>query len=213
MSKIYLLNSDKFENIMNLPVIKINFFNKVVNLDLYDAIIFTSKNAIRAINAINQEWKNRDIYSIGQGTSKEIKLHNATPIYTAKNSYGDSFAQEISKSLRGKKILFLRAKKVTSNLNTTLKDLGIDLDEIVVYETVCQRYNNHKKPEKDSVIIFTSPSTVNCFFKNFTWDESYKAVVIGKVTAKAMPDDIDIFYAKEQTLKSCVQTANSLIAV
>ncbi|MCF6172235.1 MAG: uroporphyrinogen-III synthase [Campylobacteraceae bacterium] len=210
MSKIYLLNNDKFENVINLPIIKINFFCKEVNLDLYDAIIFTSKNGVRSINKINDKWKDKEIYSIGQGTSKEIKLHNATQTYTAKNSYGDDFAQEIKDSLKGKKVVFLRAKKVTSSLNTILKDLGIDLDEITIYETICEEYSGQKKPEKNSVIIFTSPSTIKCFFKNFTWDESYKAVVIGKVTAKAMPEGINIFYAKDQTVKSCVCRAKSI---
>ncbi len=210
MGKIYLLNDDKYDGVINLPVIKINFFCKEVNLDSYDAIIFTSKNGVRSINKINDKWKDKEIYSIGQGTSKEIKLHNTTPIYTANNSYGDDFAQEIRKYLKGKKVLFLRAKKVTSSLNTILKDFGVDLDETIIYETICQEYKEQKKPDKDSVIIFTSPSTIKCFFKNFIWDKSYKAVVIGKVTAKVMPKSIDIFYAKEQTVKSCILRAKNI---
>ncbi len=207
MRKIYLLNSDKFENIVNLPVIEINFFHKEINLDSYDALVFTSKNGVKAIDNIDKKWRQKKIYSIGQGTSKEIKKYNTNPIYTAINSYGDSFAKEIGESLKGKRVLFPRAKKVTSKLNEILKKIGVKLDEIIVYETVCKEHQDASKPEKDSVIIFTSPSTIKCFFKSFIWDESYKAVVIGKVTAKAMPQEIKFTYAKEQTIKSCIEVA------
>ncbi len=208
MREIYLLNSDKFENIKNLPVIKINFFKKEIDLDPYNGIIFTSKNSVRAIDLIGQKWREKEIYSIGAGTSKEIKRYNVNPIYTAKNSYGDSFAQEIKEKLKGKRILFLRAKKVTSKLNHILKNSGVNLDEIVIYETICKEYKNEEKPIKNSVIIFTSPSTVKCFLKNFIWDKSYRAVAIGKVTAKEIPQNIKVFYSKEQTIQSCIDKAN-----
>ncbi len=210
MPKIYLLNSDKFENIQNLPVIKINFFQIKIDFDLYDALIFTSKNAVRAIENIDKKWKEKEIYSIGKGTSKEINRHDANLVYTAKNSYGDTFADEIKSKLQGKKVLFPRAKIVTSKLNKILLDCGISLDEEIIYETTCKSIDKQNKPEKNSVIIFTSPSTVNCFLKNFDWDKSYKAICIGKVTAKAIPDDIKIQFSDEQTIKSCIVKAKQI---
>ena len=210
MSDIYLLNDDKYGGVKNLPMIKINFFQKRVDLDLYDALVFTSKNGVRAIEKIDKDWIKKEIYSIGQGTSKEIIKHNASLVYTAKNSYGDSFAQEIKDKLKSKKVLFLRAKEVTSRLNHILKAAQVDLEEEIVYETTCRAYEEHEKLDDNSVIIFTSPSTVKCFLKNFNWHKSYKAVCIGEVTAKVIPSHIDYSLSKKQTILSCVELAKSL---
>jgi len=207
---IYLLNDDKYEDVKNLPMIKINFFQKEIDLDPYDALIFTSKNGVRAIEKIDKNWIKKEIYSIGQGTSKEITKHNANLVYTAKNSYGDSFAQEIKERLLDKKVLFLRAKKVTSKLNQILKAAQVDLEEEIVYETTCRAYEQYEKPNDNSTIIFTSPSTVKCYLKNFDWHKSYKAVCIGKVTAKAIPSYINYTLCKKQTILSCIELAKSI---
>ena len=58
-----------------------------------------------------------------------------------------------------------------------------------MYNTKCKQKIN-KIPEKNSIIIFSSPSTIKCFLNNFKWDSSYKAISIGKTTAKYFPDFI-----------------------
>ena len=210
MNKIYLLNSDKYDDVINLPMIGINFFHKKIDLQSYDALIFTSKNGVRAIDKIDKNWIKKDIYSIGQGTSREIKKHNANLVYTAKSSYGDSFALEIKERLKNQKVLFLRAKIVTSKLNKILLDADIELNEEIVYETVCRVYKEKRLVDKNSIIIFTSPTTVNCFLKNFKWDKSYKAVSIGKVTANFVPSFVDNIISEKQTIENCIKIAKRL---
>lgn len=207
---IYLLNDENFEGVLNLPMIKINFLKQKIDLDLYDSLIFTSKNAVRALDALDKSWIKKEVYSIGKGTSQEIARHKANLAFTSKNSYGDLFAQEIKHRLAGKRVLFLRAREVTSHLNSILRESGIDLDEKIIYETTCRDYQTSDKPPSNATIIFTSPSTVKCFFKNFHWDDSYRAVAIGDVTAAAIPTDIKKFIAREQTLQSCVNLAKSI---
>ncbi len=210
MGRIYLLNDDKYEGVTNLPVIKINFFNKKIDLSQYDALIFTSKNGVRAIEKIDRQWRGKEIYSIGKGTSKEIQKYDANLAYTAKNSYGDMFASEIKEKLKDKKVLFLRAKEVTSKLNQILLEAGINLKEEIVYETTCRAYKQDKSSFDDAVVIFTSPSTIKCFFKNFNWTSTCRAVCIGKVTAKAMPENIKYALSKQQTIQSCIELAKSI---
>ncbi|MFK5881517.1 MAG: uroporphyrinogen-III synthase [Sulfurospirillum sp.] len=211
MDKIYLLNDDKYEDIVNLPMIRINFFKKEIDLDPYDALIFTSKNGVRAIDKIDKTWIKKEIYSIGQGTSREIKKYNANLVYTAKNSYGDLFAQEIKESLKNKEVLFVRAKEVTSKLNQILKNARIHLKEEVMYETTCRAYTQDKKPKDNSIIIFTSPSTVKCFLKNFKWNDTYRAISIGEVTAGSIPSSIKKSISEKQTILSCIELAKSYI--
>ena len=210
MNKIYLLNNDKYENVINFPMIKINFFRKKIDLQSYDALIFTSKNGVRAIDKIDKNWIKKDIYSIGQGTSREIKKYNSNLVYTAKSSYGNSFALEIKEKLKNKKVLFLRAKVVTSKLNKILIEADIRLDEEIVYETTCRAYEEEKLIDKNSIIIFTSPTTVNCFFKNFKWDKSYKAISIGKVTANFVPSYVNNIISEKQTIANCIKIAKTL---
>jgi len=207
---IYILSEKKFDGALNLPVIKIKFLEFEVDLSKYDALVFTSKNGVEAIDRVDKEWRDKEIYSIGSGTTKAIKLKGAKATYTAKSSYGDDFAKEIKEKLQNKKVLFLRAKVVTSKLNEILRKSGIDLEEMIVYETVC---NDKKlqKPENGSVVIFSSPSTIECFFKKFSWDESYKAVVIGEKTASFMPKEIKYILSPKQTIPSCIQIAKNLL--
>ena len=68
--------------------------------------------------------------------------------------------------------------------------------------------NGNKRTFK---IIFSSPSSVECFFKNYTWDESYKAVVIGKTTAKYLPSNVEYIISKETSIDVCIKLAKKWI--
>jgi len=209
-SPILILSQKEYEGAENLPVILIKFLTKKINLSSYDALIFSSKNGVIGVDKLNSNWKKIPSFSIGSGTSKEIVKRGGEVVYEAKNSYGDSFAKEIKKLLKGKKALFLRAKVVTSNLNSILKDAGVILDEVVVYETICGDCNNLKTPPKNSFIIFSSPSTIECFFNIFNWDKSYTAIVIGDKTASFMPLDVPFIISPEQTIASCIEILYNL---
>jgi uroporphyrinogen-III synthase len=206
---IYILSQKEYEGASNLPCIEFEYKDVSIDLKDYDALIFSSKNGVLAYERLGVVYKDIPIYSIGSATSKALSK-DANLVYEAKNSYGDDFADEIKERLSGKKALFLRAKVVTSKLNKILKDAGVLLDELVVYETKCADCDSLKKPPKNSIIIFSSPSTIECFFRCFSWDESYKAVVIGKVTAKYMPKEIDFHLSKKQSIPSCVELAKTL---
>ncbi len=207
---IYLLNDKKFKDAKNLPVILTKFLDKKIDLSSYEALIFSSKNGVYAIDRLDSRWKNIPAYSIGSGTSKVIKELKGKLFFSANSSYGDDFANEIKERLFKKRALFLRAKVVTSNLNTILKENGVLLDEEIVYETICNSCKNLKKPPKNSIIIFSSPSTIECFFKCFDWDKSYKAVAIGKNTASYLPKDITYKISNEQNLSSCIKLAKEI---
>jgi uroporphyrinogen-III synthase len=207
---IYILSEKKYKDASNLPVILIKYISKNIDLSSYDALIFSSKNGVIAIDKLTDSWKNIPSYSIGSGTSKEIENRGGKIVYEARSSYGDDFAKEIKERLSGKKVLFLRAKVVTSSLNTILRDAGVLLDEEIVYETVCAECNSLTAPPENSFIIFSSPSTIECFFRCFSWDESYTAIVIGHKTASFMPNSIPYEMASKQTIPSCVELSKIL---
>ncbi len=209
LDNIYILSEKKFDGAKNLPVIQIRFLKPSTRSQLseYDALVFSSKNGVEALNNIDKSWKNIPSYSIGSGTSGVLKDLGANLVYSAKSSYGDDFAKEITQMLKGKKVLFCRAKVVTSSLNQILLDAGVLLDELIIYETICGSCDDLVAPPSYSTIIFSSPSTIKCFFRCFDWDDSYRAIVIGTRTASYMPKNIVYDMSNEQNIYSCIKLA------
>lgn len=210
MGKIYLLNDLKFDGVENLEVFKIEYIENEIALEKYDALIFTSKNAIYSLNSFNETWKSIPSYAIAPKTAKIIEKEGGRVEYMGSSGHGDDFAKEIASKLKNKKVLYIKALKVASNLVEILKQKHINIDELITYKTTCNTCLN-KKLEKNSVIVFTSPSSVNCFFKNFIWDNSFKAVVIGKTTAKSIPKGINYEISSKTSVEECIKLAQNII--
>jgi len=69
---IYLLSDAFHEGVVNLPQIKITFRDIELDLTPYDALIFSSKNGVKAIDSINKNWKKIPSYAIGGPTANTI---------------------------------------------------------------------------------------------------------------------------------------------
>ncbi len=210
MGKIYLLNNLKYEGIENLEVFKIEYMKKDVSLNFYDALIFTSKNAVLSLDSFNKHWKKIPSYAISEKTANQIKQLNGNISFVGFSGHGNDFAQELIPLLKNKKVLYIRAEEVISDLFKILNKENIQIDELVTYKTICNNKIN-KKLEKNSVIIFTSPSSIKCFFKKYAWDSSYKVVVIGKTTAKYMPKNIKYKISPKSAIDECIKLAQTLI--
>jgi uroporphyrinogen-III synthase len=86
-----------------------------------------------------------------------------------------------------------------------LKENGIVLDELVAYKTSCKK--STKVLEDNSIFIFTSPSSVECFFNQYSWKDSYKAIVIGKTTAVYLPKEVEYTISSTTSVDECVNLA------
>jgi len=212
MSKIYLLNRQKFENIENLEVFQIEYLYFDINIKKYDALIFTSKNAIFAIDKNNRYWRDIPSYIIAQKTANIAKKFNSNIAFIGNSGHGNEFAYELLPYLKDKKALYIKALKTVSNLCDILIKNGINLDVIVAYKTTCNKRNSIVL-EKNSIIIFTSPSSVECFFKRYSWDSSFKAVVIGKTTASYLPKNISYQISAVTSVEECVKLALKIAKV
>ncbi len=211
MSEIYILSEKRFKGAKNLPVIVFDYYDEKVDLSPYDALIFTSKNGVLALDRVSSDWRKYPVFSIGSATSETVRELGGKVVYEARSSYGDNFAQEIKRELKNRRVLFIRAKVVTSSLNFILRESGVILDEKILYETVCNDCKKLKQPPLGSYIIFSSPSTISCFFKCFEWQASYTAVVIGEKTASFMPKSLEYVLSKKQTISSCIALAKENI--
>jgi uroporphyrinogen-III synthase len=205
MSKIFLLNNVKYEGVENIELFSIEYLPKKIDLSKYDALIFTSKNAIYSIDSFNKQWKDIPSYAIASKTAEIIEKYNGNLIFTGKKSHGDDFAHELIDVLKEKRVLYLKAQKTVSNLTNILKENNIDIDEQVIYKTSCKDVDITL--QNNSVFIFTSPSTVECFFNKFTWNDTYKAIAIGKTTAKYFPTEINYKVSSLTSIDECIKLA------
>jgi uroporphyrinogen-III synthase len=204
---IYILSDKKVKLAKNLPMIEIEPIEKKIDYAKYDALVFTSKNAILVINEMDQEWKKKPSYVIAPQTAKIVKKLNGRLVFTGKTNHGNSFAKELIEPLKGKKVLYLGALEVASNLVALLNENGVHCDNEPIYKTVCKKYDSKIQLPENSIIIFSSPSTIKCFFENIDWQSSYKAVAIGETTAEKFPSDIVPYIADTTSLESCVSKA------
>ncbi|MEV9546297.1 uroporphyrinogen-III synthase [Aliarcobacter butzleri] len=208
MKKIYLLNEQKHEDVENLEVFQIEYIKSDVDLKKYDALVFTSKNGVKAINSFNQDWKNISSYAIAQKTANTIMKLGGVVEFIGNSGHGNDFAYELKNVLKDKKVLYVKALKTVSNLPNILKENGIFLDEIIAYKTSCKKSNIIL--EENSIFIFTSPSSVECFFKQYSWKNSYKAIVIGKTTAEFLPSNINYEISSQTSVEECIKLAKQL---
>ncbi|WP_428022945.1 uroporphyrinogen-III synthase [Arcobacter sp.] len=208
MNNIVLLSNIKYEGVENLPVFDIEYLDVKIDLEKYDSLIFTSKNAIYAIDKLCNSWTKLDSYAIAKKTSDILKKYNSNIVFTGTFSHGDEFAYELIPLLKNKKVLYIKGEKSVSRLFEILSNNHVNIEEIAVYKTICNK-NIFNLPVSNSIIIFTSPSCIKCFFEKFTWNESYKAVVIGKTTAKHMPKDIEYKISPIQSIEACIELAKT----
>lgn len=204
---IFILSDKKIKYAQNFPVITTEPILQQIDLSGYDALIFTSKNAIKTLNKITQEWKEFPSYVIAPQTAKNLKWYGGKLEYVGKQKHGDEFAHELIPLLHGKKVLYIGGKKIVSNLVNILNENGVECYQKAVYETFCKKYQQKVKLPKNSIIIFSSPSTIECFLKNAHWDKSFKAISIGKTTAKYFPEYIEPIISDNTSLDACVQKA------
>jgi uroporphyrinogen-III synthase len=204
---IYILSDKKVAGAETLPVFDIHPIKQDIDLSEYDALIFTSKNAVYSLDAMDQTWKEKPAYVIAPKTAKIVQALNGNLTFTGKAKHGNGFASELCEMLQKQKVLYVRGREVVSDLVNILKSHAIDCDELIIYETKCRTLGTEVKLPEHATIIFTSPSTIKCFFKNITWQESFKAVAIGHTTAKYFPSTITPAIADTTSLESCVQKA------
>ena len=207
MINIYLLSPTQFQGVYPLPTIEIEFFQKSVNFSNVDYLILTSKNGVRAINHISQEWREKEIFAVGRKTADEVEKFGGKLIEVA-NGYGKELIDIIKSKYAKKRFLYIRPKEVTIDFKQEL-DNFVKFKEEILYQTKCKEYSQILEK---SIVIATSPSTVKCLLKKEVPKETI-FIAIGKTTLKAIPDKFKKFQAHERTIESCYQLAKTLTSI
>ena len=208
--QIYILNDKKVDGAKNIPLFSIKNLDVSIDFSRYDAVVFTSKNGVYALNEISTIWQDIPSYAIATTTAKAIKELNGKLAFVGKERHGNEFAHELLEHLRGKKVLYVRGKKVVSNLMGIFKENDIDFDDVVVYENSCKELKSRPNIPKGSYVVFSSPSTIECFLKHYEFSDDIIPISIGHTTAKYFPDGITPHIADVASLESCVNKAHEI---
>jgi len=207
---IYLLSPSPAEGTISLPMISFSIVSESLDFEGCDTLMFTSKQAVISAEKIDPNWKKYPTVAVGPATKKQIEALGGRVIYYPSTFYGKNLSRDIVRYFKEKKLLYLRPQQVSFDTKRYLENAGVVLQEQVIYETSCLTYPQEEAPSKGAIIIFTSPSTVECFFKNFKWDESYTAVLIGDATKGALRHGMNYVVADKALIKSCIEKAKSL---
>ena len=154
----------------HLPVIKIQKLEtKKINLENYEAVIFTSSNAIRFMNV---EKFNLKIKCFCVGGSTELTARQAGFINTySSEGTVDSLIELIIRTLDNKseKLLYLSSEFISKDLDLDLVNEGYSVDRISNYtslpiEQIDESLVNFlKKNPPDVFFIYSTKSATNLF--------------------------------------------------
>ena len=143
-------------------------------------VVFTSTNAIETVISVIKNIPNWDIYCIGGATKDAVIEAFGEDKIKAIAKSASNLADKIISTDKVKKVVFFCGDQRLTNLPETLTAKGIEVIEVIVYNTILvpqiieKNYNG---------IAFFSPSAVHSFFSENTISTNVIMFAIGKTTA------------------------------
>ena len=207
---IYLISKTSHSDtsgVIHIPILSIKFLQPLIDFSLYNGLIITSKEAAKALSDYSIAWKALDIVCVGEATAHEIRLLGGVNV-TVAAGYGNSIIDVLDKSKR--KWLYLRPRSIASSWPQHARDMGNKIDEVVIYETTCNESRQTVEIATDGILIFTSPSSIECFLKKYDFLPTNDVVCIGTTTQKALPQGVSYILSDETSVASCIEKAKSL---
>jgi len=208
---IYLLSPTPKAGVWHLPMIQFQTIPQSIHFEHFNGLIITSKQGIIALDEISDgAWRQLPVAAIGKMTANAVEKRGGKVLYTASKAYGDILAQELSAHFLNYKWLYPRPKVVVSSIAAHLRSVGVEVVEKVIYETICMHYDETQRPLQGAILIFSSPSIVHCFLKNFHWDPTWRAVAIGQKTAAAFPNYVIPEISPSPSIDETIEFAKNL---
>ncbi len=158
-------------------------------------VILTSRFAVKyffkileSLDVKKESLRSIDFVVIGKDTADELNEHDCQYALIAQEETSFGLYQDMREKydLKDKNILFPRSSIANPFLKENLEKHGCSVEELAVYD--------NEKPEKKELppikidkVLFTSPSTVRNFLKDYEKiPESWTILSKGPVTSKAL---------------------------
>jgi uroporphyrinogen-III synthase len=203
---IYLFSLTPYEGVTHINSLHVSTFTPDIDFKNYDYLIITSKQILEVLKNYDESWKKLSVLAVAKPTADAVKTAGGKVLEFG-SGYGDNLSEIIFSYPQEKRWLYLRAKEIASDFVLTCKRKDYDIDEAILYETSCSHELLHVNIEEDATLIFTSPSSVECFLKHHDFKETQNIIVIGTTTARAIPHGISYKIAEQPTMQSCIQKA------
>ena len=153
-------------------------------LTLNSTIVFTSMNAVESVSHFVEgempDWK---IYAIGYTTRQLVEKYFDLSLLAGTADNATDLAELIIAESEGDDVIFFCGDQRREELPQILRNSNIEVDEIIVYETIPVP---HKIEKKYLGILFFSPSAVESFFSVNTIATTTILFVVGNTTGEAV---------------------------
>ncbi|MFT5836321.1 MAG: uroporphyrinogen-III synthase [Sulfurimonas sp.] len=210
--QIYLFATSKHPDAISAKSLKVKFLKPQIDFSKYDYLIITSKQTVKAL----EQYKKEEFIHI-PALCVSVKTAASYENFGGKildigDGYGDNLVKNIKEKSKDKKWLYIRAKVIASDFVQRCQNDGYSIDEEILYVSDCCNEGLEVEVKKNPILIFTSPSSIECFLKTHIIGVNAKVVVIGKTTAKALPDGIEYKISEKTSIDSCMEMALAIQA-
>ena len=209
--QIYLFATSKHPNAISAQSLQVRFLKPSIDFSSYDYLIITSKQTVKALEQYDkEEFINIPALCVSPKTAASYESFGGD-ILAIGDGYGDNLVDNIKECSKETSWLYLRAELIASDFVQRSKNDGYTIDEEILYVSECAQEGLDVKVEKNPILIFTSPSSIECFLKTHAIDTNATVIVIGKTTGKALPKNVTYIVAQKTSIDSCMEMALSLL--
>lgn len=205
MSKnIYLFSLSSHPDAISVKSLDVSFFKPTIDFSLYDYLIITSKQTVKALKQYDSnEYLSKKALAVSQKSAQEFQ-NIGGQILDLGEGYGSKLTKKIKAYPKNTKWLYLRAKVVASNFVQECREDDYTIAEVILYESSCSQEIQDVHTPKDATLIFTSPSSVECYLKNHTISKENRVIVIGSTTALKLPKEVKCTISHQTSIQSCI---------
>ena len=209
MRPIYLISKTPHPGVIHIPILTISFLKPDIDFTKYDGIIFTSKQAVLAVEHYNLDWERLKCVCVSEGTADAARKAGAVTIAIG-DGYGTSIPKVLKSYAQNQRWLYVRPKVIATEWVETACQDGIHIDEAVVYETTCNEEAQGTSIEADAILVFTSPSSISCFTQSYSILPTHTIVAIGKTTRDAFVNAKEVLVSPQNSVASAVELAQNI---
>lgn len=174
-------------------------------LILSSSVVFTSMNAVEAVARfmveIIPDWR---VYCIGHTTQQLVVKYFGEEAIAGTAEDAASLAELIIEEGETEEVIFFCGDRRRDELPGLLLDNDIDVEEIIVYQTITVAHHLEKDYQ---AVLFFSPSAVHSFFSANKLAPNAITFAIGSTTAESIQEYTDhkIILAEQQGKEALVQ--------
>lgn len=164
----------------------------------YDHIILSSVNGVNIFfdyimeNKIDLRTIKAKFSVVGKATRKALEKRGIQAFVMGREFVGEGLFKALEPNLKSEeKVLIPCSSGSREYLKDEIEKLGLSVDRVHTYNTVCGEVKNKRAFEEVDFILYTSPSTVNNMISLFGVDEikgKYN-IAIGPQTFKALKEN------------------------